>query len=322
MNHSSHILDQYERTYIPNAGKLGMVIDDLGLRWTFDAVKNSVKFLLPQDGDVGCSAFESRNADLVRLPYPSIMFEFSMNPQGSMRPGQALCLQRAVMLMDGPTMKSLVGLVQDFIKMTGGDAEADYQWDNPRIIYAMTFARLDENGQWPPALAILQIDLDTFFVDNGQIQLRSLPILPSAIASLAEAMGCSYDKALQEVIHDSGDELRVAMNALTCLNARNVTTLTLPPPEKLNKKRIRNGRIPFFTYHVLDIFLAPEMRKSLRVDPDSARRTIVSKLTTTALHTVRGHFKRRKTGLFWWSPFVRGHKENGVVEKDYNVRAD
>lgn len=38
------------------------------------------------------------------------------------------------------------------------------------------------------------------------------------------------------------------------------------------------------------------------------------------LHFVRGHFKRRKNGLFWWSPFIRGDKSLGFVAKDYVVQ--
>jgi len=28
-----------------------------------------------------------------------------------------------------------------------------------------------------------------------------------------------------------------------------------------------------------------------------------------AAHYVRGHFKQRKSGVYWWSPFVRGSGE-------------
>lgn len=38
------------------------------------------------------------------------------------------------------------------------------------------------------------------------------------------------------------------------------------------------------------------------------------------LHTVRGHFKVRKTGIYWWSDFWRGDSNSGLVEKIYDVR--
>jgi hypothetical protein len=38
-------------------------------------------------------------------------------------------------------------------------------------------------------------------------------------------------------------------------------------------------------------------------------------------HFVRGHFKARKSGVFWWSPHARGDLSRGMVAKDYEVRA-
>jgi hypothetical protein len=35
-------------------------------------------------------------------------------------------------------------------------------------------------------------------------------------------------------------------------------------------------------------------------------------------HPVRGHWKLRSTGLFWWSPFIRG--TGSVRSKPYLVR--
>ena len=34
-------------------------------------------------------------------------------------------------------------------------------------------------------------------------------------------------------------------------------------------------------------------------------------------HFVRGHFKHRRTGVFWWSPFMRGDLKNGFADRDY-----
>lgn len=38
---------------------------------------------------------------------------------------------------------------------------------------------------------------------------------------------------------------------------------------------------------------------------------------TPRLHIVRGHFKKKKNGVFWWSPFWRGDHGKGVIIKDY-----
>ena len=36
-------------------------------------------------------------------------------------------------------------------------------------------------------------------------------------------------------------------------------------------------------------------------------------------HFVRGHFKIRKTGVFFWHPHARGDFGRGQIEKDYEI---
>jgi len=39
------------------------------------------------------------------------------------------------------------------------------------------------------------------------------------------------------------------------------------------------------------------------------------------LHAVRGHWKIRKTGVYWWNDFMRGDAARGTITKDYTVAA-
>jgi hypothetical protein len=37
-------------------------------------------------------------------------------------------------------------------------------------------------------------------------------------------------------------------------------------------------------------------------------------------HLVRGHFKIRKTGVYWWAPFLRGDARHGTIKRhEYEV---
>lgn len=65
------------------------------------------------------------------------------------------------------------------------------------------------------------------------------------------------------------------------------------PTKKVGKKVNKTIRKHYFTTLTLD---ALEQVSSNQI----VRRAGVS------AHTVRGHFKKTKTGVFWWSPFVRG----------------
>lgn len=77
-------------------------------------------------------------------------------------------------------------------------------------------------------------------------------------------------------------------------------------------------------YHILDLY------RTLGDDPTMFDAEVFSKMSRakihqqspTKMHSVRGHFKRKKNGLFWWSPFVRCRKNKdtvGIIEKDYRL---
>lgn len=77
----------------------------------------------------------------------------------------------------------------------------------------------------------------------------------------------------------------------------------------VNVKRVRSGKAFLHDYSVLD--LKKEIRESMSETENThdGRR----------LHWKRGHFKQRKTGLFWWKAHLAGRKELGFHEKDYSV---
>ena len=103
------------------------------------------------------------------------------------------------------------------------------------------------------------------------------------------------------------------------LNTKNIGLEKHSPPVPLNKKRIRNGKQPLFTYHTL--VLKPLGKK---------QESVSRHLWDNRIHFQRGHFKvytKEKplfghiTGRFWWQAHVRGQNKEGVVTKDYKVEA-
>jgi len=118
---------------------------------------------------------------------------------------------------------------------------------------------------------------------------------------------------------DITTEVHYTNLALMVLNCKNITTIDNPPPEKLNKKRIRNGKQPLFTYKTL--ILKPSSKKQETQEAQG--------LWENRVHLCRGHFKTytdknplfgSHTGRYWWQPVVRGNKEKGIVMKDYEIR--
>jgi hypothetical protein len=100
---------------------------------------------------------------------------------------------------------------------------------------------------------------------------------------------------------------------LILLNSKNATQASKPKTfDALNKKRKRFGKKPILSFVDVDIRLGAEASRGGGSDEERA---------AMRRHWVRGHFKVRKTGCFWWSPYARGAAEAGEVRhRQYNVK--
>lgn len=102
---------------------------------------------------------------------------------------------------------------------------------------------------------------------------------------------------------------------VAALNCSNVITIENPAPEKLNKKRVKAGKQPLYSYKTLHLSI-----------PDMARNGGAGAGTHASprVHLRRGHIRRLESKSVWVNPCVVGDKRSGVVMKDYAVtfRAD
>ena len=84
---------------------------------------------------------------------------------------------------------------------------------------------------------------------------------------------------------------------------------------KLNKARRLRNKIPLQEFTTLEISITEAQKSayaSCNTDEERAK---------MRLHWVRGHFKRRSTGIFWWNPHLAGNANLGFIEKDYSISA-
>lgn len=79
------------------------------------------------------------------------------------------------------------------------------------------------------------------------------------------------------------------------------------------RRRFRRNKKPLYEHKILDIDLS-------RFQTRNGYKSMG--WNDLRAHLVRGHFKRRKSGIFWWSPFVRGNSKLGIITKDYNLNKD
>lgn len=85
------------------------------------------------------------------------------------------------------------------------------------------------------------------------------------------------------------------------------------PQSRLPKGRRQQPKRPLYE-HKLVTFQLSGAEKTLCKE----RKTTTEKLIRD--HWVQGHFKRRKNGLFWWNPYIRGNGKIGMITKDYRVQ--
>jgi len=143
------------------------------------------------------------------------------------------------------------------------------------------------------------------------INLMTLPAAP--LLKQAHEAGMSPDEFAERfqafkqaeplVVSETCEEISPLLIAwATLVNCRTGITKTHIKREKPKaagrRSAIRNGT----SYTVVTLNAVENVDSS----------GVVSTRTDLSAHYVRGHFKQRATGLFWWQPFVRG---TGEVKK-------
>jgi hypothetical protein len=125
---------------------------------------------------------------------------------------------------------------------------------------------------------------------------------------LDEGMQIILDIARQ----DWAGETQYIQAVLAMMNARNVSDQITTDYGRLNQKRAKQGKTGLFEHHVIKISMRQKKRMAPR-DPREGEHAEVRR------HFCRGHWKCRRSGIFFWRPHVRGR--SGFISKDYKITA-
>ena len=117
-------------------------------------------------------------------------------------------------------------------------------------------------------------------------------------------------KPKQETINVLVFQCSKIMDVIARINSPAITDIENISLDKLNIKRLKNNKKPLFSYRIVK--LSTQIRQAFNYGSDSEESE-----SRKRLHWVRGHFKVRKTGVFWWNPHTAGRGELGIAEKDY-----
>lgn len=124
------------------------------------------------------------------------------------------------------------------------------------------------------------------------------------------------------VMHNATVLMRPALLTFSFMNCKNVKVEQQEPNAKLSKAfQKRHGR-PLLRYHTLEI---EPMKQVLETEGGASHNGLKK-----ALHICRGHFATytpdkplfgKFTGTVWKTAHVRGNASEGIVAKDYKVKA-
>jgi hypothetical protein len=143
---------------------------------------------------------------------------------------------------------------------------------------------------------------------------------PEALTEIWEVFAADVDQSafrslMSMARFDLASEWRFALTLLTVMNSRNVievgpeTDLT-----KLNKGRIKKGVPPLLSHREVRLSLSKGIKRRLTKGGAGTG-------DDREAHLVMGHWKLRSTGLYWWSPHVRGGSADEGKPRIYRVGA-
>jgi len=279
-------------------------------------LKTAQKFVLDRSlGEVAGDMARPAVRDVLpfcRLPYPVCWLEIAQQD----RPFFADAFEHGPNHSGGRTFQPLrVGLL------------CEQQGDNPQRFHATlawTYSAADAVIQGlagPVAMCPFGVSVWCDTPDPELQEPFTLKVVPAPyfFETLDIILRAPDGPALLDVLkrnadHDWAGEPWFWLAVMALLNAKNgASSNFVPAPAALNKSRAKAGKPPLADYHQLTLRIGPHDAPRRRAGQDTSRATMRA-------HTVRGHFKIRRSGVYWWRPFIRGEVAEGFAGKRYKVK--
>lgn len=238
----------------------------------------------------------------IKLPYPKIAIEFTLSKEL-----QELRLKQSqrfgAVRIDGEYDIDVVGLHAS--KIGGGAVLLQMYWryPSPQYVEVSPLALVINKGpdfDWPHQKLKMRHPQDTSVAVPlaavvSPTWLAGMPKqdLPNLISAFKD--GDMFARMAKETIDELPTTLFSALMLINCKSG--ITAARIPErraPSGYGKKLKRKYSIPAYT-----VLALTEVES---VSPGG----LVQKRTDFAAHYVRGHFKVRKSGVYWWNSFIRG----------------
>lgn len=157
------------------------------------------------------------------------------------------------------------------------------------------------------AAALLSAKVDHHIAASMRMQMAQAAVRdPSAIPIMEHCIEIDQRNLQSESIF--------AISCLLLLNSRNALSYTEPDLSKLNLARAKRKAPPLLDHKVTTMKIGRAAQRRLT--------RLGANGTTPLFHWHRGHFKVRRTGVFWWNGHFRGDRSRGQKEPRYFVVQD
>jgi hypothetical protein len=297
------------------------------------ALERSVKFLLPNCAQlIDVSKMTESHFDLLRLPYPIVALEVpwkiehaTLIESGHM---QETPSTRRIVLAWEDDMAEEIGICPPagepgvWVVALYYQDEADVWQVSPLAAFVprgnSVVYEKDLKAHIAAGTKSDQILFETLLAEglandrSRACELFYKPVLPEFCAAMIDLMGAETATARMQL--DVRDEVCAVWEFALTVNCVNVRQENVEPSAALNRKRIKSGKLPFFTYKVLQLPAEPTHDRSTRGYLEGER-------TGLRMHLRRGHPRRLPTGkVTYVRAAIIGSSQKGLVEKSYQIR--
>ena len=279
-------------------------------------LKDSVKFIVPENGLLyDGDKYTQSNADLLYAPYKSTAIEYYSYLQPTF--GEYSSRQITLLVETDPDDEYFRREISPLFVDLGGGVNVT---GKGFILFSISY--IDKGNSWELFPAALFTEYDQILQPHRERPDREG--FYSMIMLLDFENNELGNLVLQRLLSDgNGDittaitknispEFNVAVQMCTILNCNNIETRTIKPSEKLNKKRIKNGRIPYDEYKVLCVKEKKQRASDVNISDNRLHRS-------PRTHLRRGHIRRLADKVTWVSSSVVNAGSGGSIIKDYSV---
>lgn len=253
---------------------------------TIRLMRSAEKFNLPDDGVLlDLKSYRPEYEPMLRLPYPLVTLEFAVRTppeEGSL-----------------PSSKRII-----LAWMQSADTTFKMPSAPERTIYFTQVWFDDEQGEWEPSPVVWGFNPSELDITDGNFAVTGFHHFPCH----PEPYERFDDRSLSQDLQSAATPL---FEFCLTVNCENIESELIVPSEKLGAKRKKNGREPFYTYHVLRI---PAAQSGEATEEGSS----LADRNSPRAHWRRGHLRRLATGkVVWVRHTIVGTAELGRVEKSY-----